>query len=847
MGLSFVGAAGPKLKRKTENIIPHELGCKSCPLATQPGDMPATGNLNPLIYALGEAPGRTEVEDWKQFVGESGQLLRGYVPERFASQIRWNNVVRSHPPRNRTPERIEIEHCRPSVVKDIEETKPKYIFGFGNVPLDWVCGMNGITLWRGRRMPVQIGSHVCWYYAFMHPAALLRKRKWSGDESEDERMFVFDLERAFYEIEQGLPKPVVHTPEQAKSGVECITDIKQIEKALEWAAQQPEVGVDYETNCLRPYERDAKILTVAVGTSERAFAFPYAHPGFELPAEQSVFAVHDLWKQFLLTAPCRKIVHYLTFEMEWSAYFFGSETLRAGQWEDTASAAAIVDERRGKAKPGCFSLEFLVQQYFGFNVKKLSDVDRLALEKTSLHVVLNYNGIDAKYHAGLWKKLWAIIKQEGMEEAYELALRRVPTVVLSQLRGVPVDQDRVRVLQKKYQNLVTTVENDIADLRVIKEYEYQQKKKFNPYSNPNVIYVLDKMLKRKEVIVYDKYTKEEKRSAKEEVLTQIKHPLAKHLISLRSASGTKSKYIDPLLTEDEDTVIFPDGLIHPQYNTNWAETSRLSCSFPNLQNFPYRDPATKEVRSSIVAPPGCVILKFDYRQIEARVIAMFTKDKRFCNALWDRYDVHQDWAERIANDYPERIGGEDKLTDKTAMKTFRTDIKNQWTFPLFFGAQLDSVAGYLNIPASVLRPHYRAFWQEFKGIAEWQGRQLKFYQQYGYVESLTGRRRHGPLSINQVYNSPVQATAAEIVLDAMSRLSETEDPELQPEINIHDDLTYLRVPEERADVIAEKVIDIMLAVPFDWVNVPISVEMSCGINWAELEEVGVYSSDTWGK
>ena len=39
----------------------------------------------------------------------------------------------------------------------------------------------------------------------------------------------------------------------------------------------------------------------------------------------------------------------------------------------------------------------------------------------------------------------------------------------------------------------------------------------------------------------------------------------------------------------------------------------------------------------------------------------------------------------------------------------------------------------------------------------------------------------------------------------------------------------------------------MIDVPFKWVNVPIQIEMSCGPNWAELEEVGVYASDTWGK
>jgi DNA polymerase I-like protein with 3'-5' exonuclease and polymerase domains len=102
------------------------------------------------------------------------------------------------------------------------------------------------------------------------------------------------------------------------------------------------------------------------------------------------------------------------------------------------------------------------------------------------------------------------------------------------------------------------------------------------------------------------------------------------------------------------------------------------------------------------------------------------------------------------------------------------------------------------------------------------------------------------MSVNQVYNSPVQGTAAEIIADTMCRLSETGDPLLQPEINIHDDLTYVRVPEKQVDYVAEKVIDHMLGVPFDWAKVvPISAEMSLGPNWLEMEDVATFSSDKW--
>ena len=119
-------------------------------------------------------------------------------------------------------------------------------------------------------------------------------------------------------------------------------------------------------------------------------------------------------------------------------------------------------------------------------------------------------------------------------------------------------------------------------------------------------------------------------------------------------------------------------------------------------------------------------------------------------------------------------------------------------------------------------------------------------------------------------NYPVQNGESEIVLDAMSRLSEMEsnlwdvsldrvampksfqrlaaagDLLFQPNLMIHDDLTF-ELPEKDIDKYAETIIPVLLDVPFKFVNVPITIEMSVGKSWYDIEEVGAFSSDTWGK
>lgn len=853
MGSLLSNKAPQDIRGANDIAFFHRMECKACPLNAFDGKLEPTGVANPLVYILGEGAGANEIEEREQFVGQSGQLLRSYIPRKYkAGKLRFNNTVRSRPPHNATPDQIMIECCRPSVTRDIEQSKPKAIFGFGNVPLEWVSGgFSGITQWRGRKMPVKVGSHTCWYYPMFHPAYLLRNRR-QGRPGIEEHIFGLDMQRAFEEVES-LPTPVVHNPQDVTRNTELITgsnpsDVRRVREALGWAQAQPVIGFDYETNGIRPYNSDKVLLSAAVATGERAVAFALRHPEAAW-TEAQLEEVEALWAEFLSTPGAVKVAHHLAFELEWTLKFFGEKPLRQSHWADTMAQAATIDERTGQKRGGAgpMSLEFLVQQYYGFNLKALFGVDRGNLINTPLETVLAYNAPDARYAALLYEQQAKVIRARGVQEPYELMMRSIPSVVFMQARGLPVNQKEVQRLRKKYDKEYERVEGELQDLDVVKQFERQKGEEFKPLSNPNVLYVLKDVMKRREILVEDKYTKKLKYSADEKVLEQINHPFARKLVQLRKINKQRSTYILPLLKGEPGTLVYEDGLIHGQFNTVFAESGRLSAQDPNLQNYPKRDTTAKEVRKPVEAWVNSRMASIDYGQIEARVIGMFTKDERFCKSLWERYDVHQEWAERLARAYPARIGGKKNLTDKTTMKAFRTDVKNQWTFPLFFGARMESAAGYLHIPIDVIKPLYNEFWRQFAGVKVWQEKQLEFYQEHGYVECLTGKRRHGPLTTNQILNSPVQGTAAALVIEAMSRLTETGDPVLQPEIQIHDDLTFARIPESRVDETVEKILDVMLKPVFSWINVPITAEVSLGSNWLEMEDAGTFSSDEWFK
>jgi len=177
------------------------------------------------------------------------------------------------------------------------------------------------------------------------------------------------------------------------------------------------------------------------------------------------------------------------------------------------------------------------------------------------------------------------------------------------------------------------------------------------------------------------------------------------------------------------------------------------------------------------------------------------------------------------------------------MKKFRNKVKNKFVFPLFFSASLRSVSGYLDIPDYILEPEHNLFWEEYKGVKSWQRTLIEGYQKHGYTSCMNGRRRRAPLGLGQVVNSMVQGSAADVVMDAMNRLSESENPILHPRLQIHDDLLFYFDSEEQLQDHVDIIITEMLNVSFPWIIVPLTVEMSMGPNWCDMEPVDTYSSD----
>jgi len=222
---------------------------------------------------------------------------------------------------------------------------------------------------------------------------------------------------------------------------------------------------------------------------------------------------------------------------------------------------------------------------------------------------------------------------------------------------------------------------------------------------------------------------------------------------------------------------------------------------------------------------------------------MESRDSVLVKAFWDHYDIHTDWTETIVKLYPAWIkeGVKTFAGDPKLFKKYRDRTKNELVFPSFFGAQATSVARYLGIPDNIARELHDRFWDRFGGIRSWHRRVAADYKKTGYVTGLSGFRRRGPISPNELINAPIQADESLIVCDAMARLSELGPEEYQANMEIHDDLTFIW-PIEKVDEYSEVVVREMLRIEYDWINVPLVVERSIGDNWAFKEDAGVFET-----
>ena len=151
--------------------------CTACPeLATTRqhvvvGDPPVRGRAR--FALIGEAPGATEDDTGRPFVGKSGQLLDQLLAEAGLDRAEAAvlNIVKCRPPGNRTPRTPEVARCSGWLRRQLELLDPPVVVALGLSSAKWFLGPRTV-LAAARGRPHEVDGRAVW--ATYHPSAAIR-------------------------------------------------------------------------------------------------------------------------------------------------------------------------------------------------------------------------------------------------------------------------------------------------------------------------------------------------------------------------------------------------------------------------------------------------------------------------------------------------------------------------------------------------------------------------------------------------------------------------------------------------------------------------------------------------
>ena len=155
-----IGGSGRRLELEGERSAllealrdRHARDCPHCTRATGHSNLVfGEGSPSADLVFVGEAPGETEDQTGRPFVGKAGQKLDEMIA---AMKLRREgvyiaNVLKSRPPNNRTPLQAEVDGCGPYLIEQLCILRPRVIVTLGGPAAKLLLATDvGITRLRG--------------------------------------------------------------------------------------------------------------------------------------------------------------------------------------------------------------------------------------------------------------------------------------------------------------------------------------------------------------------------------------------------------------------------------------------------------------------------------------------------------------------------------------------------------------------------------------------------------------------------------------------------------------------------------------------------------------------------
>lgn len=423
----------------------------------------------------------------------------------------------------------------------------------------------------------------------------------------------------------------------------------------------------------------------------------------------------------------------------------------------------------------------------------------------------------------LAQKLEARMKKEKLERVYhDFELPLIPVLYTMERTGIVVDADMIRAQEKEIARDISVLEKKIWKAAG-KEFDINSPKQLSQ------ILFEDLALSPKGI----KKTSTKSISTQASELQKLlgMHPIIDMLLEFREITKLYSTYIKAL-----PGLIANDGRIHTTYNQAGAATGRLSSNNPNLQNIPIRTKRGREVRKVFVAPPGFELVSCDYSQIELRLAAALSGDKKMLETFQKGEDIHTRTAAEVFHVSPGDVTPNMRRNAKAI------------NFGILYGMGARALAASIKVSVAEADAYLEAYFKEFRGVAAYRQKTIEEGRMKGYVETPFGRKRYLPNlrssfdfvrkeAERMAVNAPLQGTAADLIKRAMIKIHDElklgeKNTDVKMLLQVHDELLFEIKKEKMASVIPT-IKAIMEETPeFD---VPIVVDVKHGKNWDDMK------------
>jgi DNA polymerase-1 len=568
------------------------------------------------------------------------------------------------------------------------------------------------------------------------------------------------------------------------------------------------LAVDLESTSVDPMR--AQIVGVSLCAKEgEAVYVPVGHRYLGAPAQVSVGDAVEILRPALTDPRIRKVGQNMTYDALLLRRH-GAEVAPMGF--DTMVGAYLIDPDRGP-----FDLKTLSRKWLTHDMIEYEDVagkgkGQVTFDQVPVEEARDYACADADVALRLVPLLEKKVRDDGMGKLVdEIEIPLLGVLVELERNGVRIDAAHLAAVGREFAGRMSNSMKDVFRLAG---------EEFNVDSPKQLQRILFEKLK----LSAGKRTKAGF-STDVSVLERLasEHELPAKILEYRTLAKLKGTYVDAL-----PGLVNPEtGRIHTSYNQAVAATGRLSSSDPNLQNIPVRTPEGREIRRGFVPEKGRVFVGADYSQVELRVLAHVSGDERLRAAFREGRDVHAATAQEL-------FGGSDDDRRRRAKAI---------NFGIIYGMSAFGLAQRLGIDQKTAQEYIVLYFARYPKVKAWLDGTLEEARKTGYVKTMFDRRRYVPdlKSRNRIIsgaaeriavNAPIQGSAADLMKIAMIRVSRRlKGMKTLLILQVHDELV-LEAPESEGAA-AERIVreEMENVHPME---VPLKVDVSRGVNWADM-------------